>query len=309
MINIMKLINRFFLIIVAIICVSNLHAQQLPQYTQYIYNTMSLNSGYTGTKDLLEAYLLHRSQWVGFEGAPKTQAFGVHSPISDRVGIGLNGFHDAIGPSDDTNIELSFSYKVKLSREINLSFGLNSGISLFSVDWSKGIFNQIDPLFNNNINNRIRPTLGSGIYAYSSKWYAGISVPNFLNYEFYDDMQEKISNREFHMFFIGGYVFDLSTEIQFKPAFMFKYVNATPLSVDLSGNFLFSERVTLGVNYRYSDSFSGLLGLQLNPSFFLGYSYDRTISGLQKYNDGSHEIILRYHLFKNGANLKSPRFF
>ncbi|AWH86970.1 hypothetical protein HYN59_09075 [Flavobacterium album] len=288
-----------------------LHAQQDPQYTQYMYNTLTVNPAYTGSTGNLEATLQHRTQWVGIDGAPQTQAFSIHSPMFDEhVGLGLSVVNDRLGPSNETYVNGNFSYTIPLGLDTKLAFGLRAGARMLNIDWSKGrAYQDGDPLLNTNINNRINPTIGSGIYVYDEKWYAGISVPNFLRSDYYNDVQEATVQDRLHYYVMGGYVFDLTEDVKFKPAVLAKIVSGSPLIVDASANFLLQDIVTLGVSYRWDDSVSGLAGFQITKGIFAGYSYDYSVTQLNKYNNGSHEIILRFQLVPNGSRIKSPRFF
>lgn len=285
-------------------------AQQDPQYTQYMYNTMSVNAGYAGQRNVLSATALYRTQWVGIDGAPKTITFGIHSPLkNERIGLGLNIVSDQLGPAEETSIDANVSYTIPVdeSGDLELSFGLKGGLHILDTDWSKGRFQNSDRLFNENID-LISPTLGAGLYLHSEKWYLGLSVPNILNTEYYDDFQESIATERLHYFLIGGYVFDLSDNTKLKPAFLVKGVSGAPLIADLSVNALFNDKFTLGLAYRWDDSVSGLVGFQINPGLFLGYAYDATTTALNNYNSGTHEIMLRFELQQIGKIL-SPRFF
>lgn len=286
-------------------------AQQSPEYTQYMYNTMMVNPGYTGSTGALEANLLLRKQWVGLDGAPQTGTLGVHSPVgSKKVSLGLNVISDKLGPSNENTLAGNVSYTLDLGVQTKLVFGLKAGIRVLNIDWSKGRFyDSNDVLLNSNINNKMMGLMGSGVYLYSEKWYAGVSVPNFLRYDYYDDIQESVVSDKLHYYFIGGYVFDLSESIKFKPSVLVKAVGGAPLSTDISANFLLQEKVTLGASYRWDDSVSALAGVQFLKDFFLGYSFDYTVTELNKYNDGTHEIILRYQLPQKTSTIKSPRFF
>lgn len=285
-------------------------AQQDPQYTQYMYNTMSVNAGYAGQRNVLSATALYRTQWVGIDGAPKTITFGIHSPLkNERIGLGLNIVSDQLGPAEETSIDANVSYTIPVdeSGDLELSFGIKGGLHILDTDWSKGRFQNSDRLFNENID-LISPTLGAGLYLHSEKWYLGLSVPNILNTEYYDDFQESIATERLHYFLIGGYVFDLSDNTKLKPAFLVKGVSGAPLIADLSFNALFNDKFTLGLAYRWDDSVSGLVGFQINPGLFLGYAYDATTTALNNYNSGTHEIMLRFELQQIGKIL-SPRFF
>ncbi|MCF6132063.1 PorP/SprF family type IX secretion system membrane protein [Flavobacterium wongokense] len=302
--------NTYCLLLISFIT-NVMNAQQDPEYTQYMYNTMTVNAAYAGSAGTLEAILLHRSQWVGIEGAPETQAFAIHAPLSnERVGLGLSAVNDKLGPSNELFLDGNFSYTIPLAYDKKLAFGLKAGVRMLNVDWSKGRFNNpIDPVLNENISNNFKPSLGAGIYYYSDKWYFGASVPNFIRNDYYDDVQEAVNRDRFHYFFIGGYVFDISDNLKFKPAFLVKAVSGAPLSYDLSANFLIHEKFTAGASYRWDDSVSALAGFQVTKSIFIGYAFDYTVSDLNKYNDGSHEIILRFQMQKKSSQMKSPRFF
>lgn len=304
-----KILKRYFLICAVLITIK-IQAQQEPQYTQYMYNTLTINPGYTGSPGYLEAVLLHRSQWVGIDGAPRTQAFTLHSPVGEKVGLGFSAVNDALGPANELYVDGNFSYTIDVGYESKIAFGLKAGARVLNIDWSKGIFLQDgDVLLNNNINNRIAPTIGAGVYYYTDRWYIGGSVPNFIRSDYYDDVQESTVSDRLHYYVMGGYVFDISDGLKFKPAVLGKIVSGAPVTVDVSANFLIQDVLTLGASYRYDDSVSALAGFQISRSIFAGYSYDYSVTELNKYNNGSHEIILRFQLVPKSSRIKSPRFF
>ncbi|MAT89500.1 MAG: hypothetical protein CMC35_02305 [Flavobacteriaceae bacterium] len=286
-------------------------AQQDPQYTQYLYNTMSINPAYAGSLEALDVVGTYRDQWVGIDGAPNTQNLGIHTPLrNDRIGLGINISHDRLGPSREVLINGNFSYKLQLSPTLKLGLGLKAGVNFLNVDFSEGQFQDPnDPVLNTNVDNRTTLTLGTGAYLYSNNWYLGLSVPDFITDSFYDNMDQSISEEELQYYLIGGYVFDLSTDFRLKPAFLLKYLRNTPIVVDVSANVLYRERITFGVSYRYEDAISGVVGFQIIPSVFVGYSYDYTLTDLGDFNDGTHEIVLRFTLVKQSKRINSPRFF
>jgi type IX secretion system PorP/SprF family membrane protein len=285
------------------------YAQQDPQFTNYMYNTMTVNPAYAGQRETLSILALNRSQWVGIDGAPTTQTFSIHSPLkNEQLGLGLNVVNDALGPSNETFIDANFSYTLLLNdNDLKLSFGASAGLHILSTDWSKGIFQNPDVVFNENIN-LTSPLIGAGAYLHSRKYYIGFSVPNFLQTDHYDDFQESLATERMHFYLIGGYVFDLSPTLQFKPAFLTKAVSGAPLIVDVSANFWINEKVTLGLAYRWDDALSFLAGFQISRHFYFGYAYDWNQTGLSNYTGGSHEFFLRYELNRVGKIL-SPRFF
>ncbi|OIQ21017.1 MAG: hypothetical protein BM557_04450 [Flavobacterium sp. MedPE-SWcel] len=310
----MKLFFNFlkgYLPLLILCVVQPVVGQQEAQYTQYMYNTLTINPAYTGSTGGVDALLLHRSQWIGIDGAPRTQAFTIHAPMwNEKVGLGLSAVNERIGPTDEFHIDGNFSYTLYLGQQGRLAFGLKAGARSMSIDWSRGRYYQEgDPLLNRNINNNIAAMIGSGVYYYTDKWYAGVSVPNFIRNDFYDDVQESVVSDRLHYYIIGGYVFDLSESLKFKPAFLGKLVTGAPVTVDASANFMFQEKFVLGASYRWDDSVSALAGFQINDKIFVGYSYDYSTTDLNKYNDGSHEFVLRFQLKPKTARIKSPRFF
>lgn len=286
-------------------------AQQDPGYTQYMYNPLTVNSAYAGSTGTLEAVLIHRSQWVGIDGAPSTQSFTVHTPLgNDKIGLGFSAVNDNLGPSNELYLDANFSYTLMLSYTTRLALGVKAGARMLNVDWSKGrYYDGTDVLLNSNIDNKLTPSIGAGAYLYGEEWYVGASVPSFIRSDYYDDVQQSVELERLHYYLMAGYVFDFSDALKFKPAMLVRGVNGAPLSLDVSANFLIQEKFMIGAGYRWEDSVSVLAGFQLSKNFFVGYSYDYTTTDLNKYNDGSHEILLRFQLSPKSNQIKSPRFF
>ncbi|MEB3801805.1 type IX secretion system membrane protein PorP/SprF [Flavobacterium columnare] len=287
-------------------------AQQEAQYTQYMYNTANVNPGYTGTRGCFSALVMHRSQWVGLEGAPKTNTVAMSTPLglNNRMGLGVSVINDKIGPSDENAISVDLSYNINTSENSKLSFGIKGTANFFSVDFNKTkIHNVSDGLIRQNVDNRFFPNIGAGAFWYSDKTYVGLSIPFILEQKYYDNDVQYVASERMHPHLIAGHVFRLSSEVQFKPTTMIKYVNGAPLQVDLSGNFWFNEKFSLGAAYRWNAAWSAMAGFQINDSWLIGYAYDRDVTRLGNFNSGSHEVFLRYELFKRVEKVVAPRFF
>ena len=297
-------------------------AQQDPQYTQYMYNTQVVNPGYAGSREALSFGLLYRTQWVGLDGAPKTGTFTVNSPIGslENMGLGLSIVRDELGPSIESNVTIDYSYTINTSDDGKLAFGLKAGLDLLDVDFTK--LNIADPgdVFETNIDNRIQPQIGSGVYYHTEKFYAGLSVPNFLTTKHFDESTlDDIQNGGFngsitaaerlHYFLIAGYVFDLNENLKFKPATLVKAVSGAPLQWDVSANFLLYEKVTLGAAYRWSAAMSAMVGFQASDEIFIGFGYDYQTTDIEDFSDGSYELMVRFDLFKKPERVLTPRFF
>jgi len=292
-----------------VLALQNSDAQQDPQYTDYMFNTLTVNSAYAGSRGHLTVTGLHRTQWVGLDGAPQTQSLSIESPVGKNVGLGVVLVNDRLGPSDEFYLDANFSYTINLNNDSELSFGIKGGGRLLNIDWTRGTFQEQEDVFQQPIENKFLPTVGAGVYWHSDKSYIGLSVPNFLTNEHYDGVQNAIAAERLHYFLIAGKVFDLSPRIKFKPAFLGKFVVGAPIIADLSANFMFDDTLRLGVAYRWDDSVSGLIGLQIGPKLMIGYAYDATTTRLRNFNSGTHEIMLRFELRSREKQLKSPRFF
>jgi type IX secretion system PorP/SprF family membrane protein len=294
--------------------VTSSFGQQDPQYTHYMYNMNVVNPAYAGSRETLSFGILGRTQWVGIDGAPRTITANIHAPVGNNLGLGLSVIADEIGPVKEQNIYADISYTLEVSDEAKLAFGLKAGFTFFNVDLVNLTLPDntqgIDDLFDENGNNTF-PNIGAGLYYYTDDYYIGLSVPNILQTVHFDKSNNIVSkaSEKMHGFLTAGYVFNLNENIDFKPAVMLKAVPGSPLSVDISGNFLINERFELGLAYRFDDSIDGLVSFLVTDDLRVGYSYDYTLSNLGDYNSGSHEIFLQYDVNLSRKNLKSPRFF
>ncbi len=287
-------------------------AQQDAQYTQYMYNTVSVNPGYAGSRGHMSIAALHRSQWVGLDGAPKTQTLNLHSPIGYRgVGMGVSIVNDQIGPTSETNFDIDFSYTIYTSTEGRLSFGLKASAHLLDIRFSE--LNQFAPdqTLEQDVDNRLSPNFGAGIYYHTQKFYAGLSVPRFLQTSHFDESSLSTAKEQMNFYFITGYVWDLNPFLKFKPTLLTKVVQGAPLQVDLSANFMLNDKFILGAAYRWDAAVSGMVGFNVSENVLIGMAYDREVTelGSAAFNDGSFEVILRYDFIKTKGQMKSPRFF
>lgn len=306
----MKSYLKYILIIICAGFGSSAFGQQDPQFTQYMYNTLSVNPAYAGSRGNLSILGMYRTQWVGLNGAPTTQVLAIDGPVGNNVGLGIIITNDQLGPSNETFFDANFSYTIELDKDNKrLSFGLKGGGRLFNVDFSKGLFEDPDIAFQNNIENKFFPTIGAGVYYHTDNGYFGFAIPNFFSEEHYDGSVQQIATERLHYYLIGGRVFKLNQDVLFKPAFFVKWVPGSPIIADLSANFLIKEVLTLGAAYRWDDSFSGLLGVDISPKLHIGYAYDLTTTNLKNYNNGTHEIFIRFELRSLTRKLKSPRFY
>ncbi|WP_396150771.1 type IX secretion system membrane protein PorP/SprF [Flavobacterium sp.] len=285
-------------------------AQQDAQYTQYMYNTINVNPAYAGSRGVMSIFGLHRTQWVGLDGAPVTNAASINTPINNsNLGVGLSFVNDKIGPTNENAISADVSYTVKTSETFKLSFGVKGTANLFNLDVSKLTPKDDDPILLNNIDNQFTPNIGAGVYFHSDKMYVGLSVPNFFETKRYNDDDIALNAERMNFYLIAGYVFDLTYNLKFKPALLTKAVEGAPLQVDVSANFLYNDKFMLGAAWRWDAAVSAMAGFQITDGLFIGYGYDHETTRLRRFNSGSHEIFLRFELFKKHSKIVSPRFF
>ena len=271
----------------------DLHAQQDPHYTQYMYNMNVINPAYAGSKENLSIGLLYRKQWVDIEDAPTTFTLSGHSPVGKNVGLGLSVISDKIGPVEENNIYGDFSYTLNLGGEHKLAFGVKAGITLHQVGLFSDIYNTLpdpnDPAFAQDTNNSYF-NLGSGLFYYTNKYYLAFSVPNMMKSKHLDFDGREFGSEVSHYFLTGGYVFDVSTNIKFKPFFMFKSAFNAPSSFDLSTNFLFNEK------------FEGSVAHHLDNKYVMYISEDihKKYSG---YGRDLHRLLVLNELYIQGTIL------
>lgn len=300
--------KKYFITLILFSCV-NTYAQQLPQFTQYMYNTISINPAYAGSRDAFSLVGLHRSQWSGLEGAPSTQTLSVHSPLrNEKIGLGLSIINDQAGYENYTYVYGDFSYTIKVADMTTLSFGLKAGMSYYNLDEELLVDVPDDPFFTGSTFNRWTPNFGVGLFLSSQDWYVGLSAPKLINND-NNEHSEYVSLEQVHYYLTGGYVFDLNSNLKLRPSFLTKTTRGAPLSVDLTGTLIFDEKLYLGANYRIDDAIGAFVDFQILESLRVGYAYEYTVSDLQPYTSGSHEILLIYEFRLGNTIYKSPRFF
>src|SRR5690606_3160734 len=256
-----------------------------------------VNPAYAGSKESLSLTALYRKQWSGLDGAPETITFSAHSPIGEKVGLGLSAIKDELGPIKETNVYVDFSYTLQLGDQAKLALGLKAGATFHDVGLtSLELQDPNDPFFSQDISN-VYPNIGAGAFFYTDKFYLGVSVPNFLNSVHLDENGLKYGSETQHCFATTGYVFNVSENFKLKPSVMVKSAFEAPLSFDGNLNALFYDRFEIGASYRLDDSFSGLVGFQVTDYIRIGYAYDHIVSDLDVVTSASHEVILTFDLY------------
>ncbi|MDB9721219.1 type IX secretion system membrane protein PorP/SprF, partial [Winogradskyella sp.] len=268
-------------IIAVLLLALQMHGQQDPQYTQYMYNMNIINPAYAGSREGLSFGLLYRNQWTGIEGNPETGTFFGHTPLGNNLGVGLSLISDRIGPVTETNVFADISYTLKLGGEHRLAFGVKAGATFHDIGLTDlDVIDPSDPFFANDINTTT-PNMGAGLFYYTNKYYVSLSVPNLLSSVHLDANGNKIGSETQHYFLTGGYVFDLSPNTELKPSVMIKSAFDAPTSFDVNLNARFFKKFEIGASYRLDDSFSGLVNFAISPAVRVGYAYDAISSDIK----------------------------
>ncbi|OEK09207.1 hypothetical protein A8C32_10785 [Flavivirga aquatica] len=294
-------------------------AQQDPLFTQYMYNMSVINPAYATTEQgILNLGGLYRTQWVGVEGAPKTGSFFAHTPINEKIEIGISFTNDNIGDIvNENNVYADFAYVLPVGIESKISFGLKAGLTFFDTIFNGFVLQSgnttTDIAFNENIS-EVFPNLGIGTFFFTDHYYLGISVPNMLSTKHLESESgvKATGVQSVHYFFTGGYVFDINSKLKLKPAFMSKAVKGAPLALDITANALINKKLEAGLGYRFGDGINALVNFKITSGLRIGYAYDYTTTNLGVFNSGSHEIFILFDIdlfgFKGGYD-RSPRFF
>ena len=319
------------LLMLMIIGSFNANAQQEYMITQYMYNGLALNPAYAGIHDGISVGALWREQWTAIDGAPNTQLLSIHSPLNYRyASVGAVLYRDVIGVKTEYTGYFSYAYRIQVGQKSKLSMGLQMNLHNFSNDVSRlenqrGLAQQTntsDPLYQEFVADNLgfKWNFGAGLMLHSDRYYVGVSIPQLLNRKYFENLPDDIESSRLvrHLFVSAGYVFNTNSSVVLKPNVLVKAVQNAPVEFDLNLNALLAKVLWLGVSFRSElsqgqekksgplESISGLIALQVNPQFQVGYAYDLTATSI---NTNSHEIMLNYIFNLPTNKILTPRYF
>jgi|LakMenE18May11ns_1017448.scaffolds.fasta_scaffold9959105_2 type IX secretion system PorP/SprF family membrane protein len=302
------------LLLLTLATCARLSAQQEVMISQYMFNGLLLNPAYAGTHGYISSSLLHRSQWVQVDGAPRTSVLAVDGPVmNERMGLGLSIVHDRIGISRELDMSAHYAYHLKLGERSKLSLGLRAGLSLYSAQFTDLVYwDNNDQVYQSNINNAPVGRFGFGAYWYNATSFVGLSIPTIVAADgkitpAVGDALDHYYTQ--HYYLHAGKVFPLSESFDIKPSTLIKYLPNAPAQADINCNLLYRELVWFGVGYRTGDAFVGMVEFQISPQIRAGYAYDMSTSQLRTYTSGSHEVMLGIDFGRDLIKIKTPRYF
>jgi type IX secretion system PorP/SprF family membrane protein len=304
--------NRFVLSIFAVLLSGNLFGQMFPLSDHYTFNTLVINPAFAGCSDALSASVSYRTQWVGFQDAPKSYLLSVHTPIdNDRMGLGLLMVNNSLGIYRETSFIGNYAYRRELYQG-TIALGLGFGAIVFNNAWHElEVADADDDLLTDNPESAVLPDFSVGTYYYTEKYFVGISLPLFLSHELDQGSKKyKIKNdfSAYNYFFTGGYEATLSPRIKLLPSFLIKYQPGHAVQVDFNTQLNIRDRIWMGIGYRSGKMLVGMLQCQLNDQLRMAYAYDFDLSRTAQYKKGSHEILLNY-VFSYTRKIVGPRQF
>ena len=287
-----------------------------PVYSQYLQNGLLINPAYAGSRGSLSAFLSYRMQWMGIPDAPVFQSVSLNTPMkNDKVGLGIMAQFMKFGFTKSQSIYASYAYHIRLKKG-KISFGLKGGFDRSNTDYT-GILTTTknDPVFTGNDKPYFLPNIGAGIYYFSDKLFAGVSVPSFLSYRkntATGSLEAYHSFSQYDLVFFAGGLITFSEAFKFKPSVLVDYSlqNTKNLTqFDINCNFIFGDLIWVGGSWRTSEQVAvGIIQVQLNPQLMFGFSYDYPVGRMNSYSKGSSEFILRYE-FGYKVSSANPRYF
>ncbi len=301
-------INIYIVLLLLLITYGSGLGQQKPAQSLYMFDQSLLNPAYVGSHVQLSGTLINRNQWVNLPGAPVTQTFSVHSSFFDaKVGVGLVMTRDIIGIHEDYGLYGNYAFHLPMANDAKLSMGLQAGFNHLTSDFNMlNIRDQTDPNLRGALS-KLNPNFGAGLYYYAEDFYAGFSVPYLLENKIVDVEGVLSEARQSRNYYIhGGVTLRPSNVFAIKPAALVRMQEGAPFGFDLNTTFIYDETVGLGVSYRSNDALIGLFELRLLPELHLGYAYDYTTSDLNKFSNGSHEIMVNYRVKVTRGHKSKP---
>lgn len=297
----MMRIKIYILSLIAILGVLSLNAQQVQQFTQFRFAPLSYNPAFTGNDEFFNALALHRTQWTGIKDSPRTYFMSLDAPSkSGKMGFGGVIYTDVAGPTRRFGAKATYAYKLQITEETKLSFGVAFGLTQFSIDGSQIDLRETgDQAMTGQIESELKPDASFGLVYYSDKYFVGLSADQILNNELDLYPGDGDGKMAVHYYLSGGYKFKVSDDFEIEPSVLLKYVQPIPVQLDFTTRIIYKGNLWLGGSYRTNDAAAVYAGYRIMDYLTIGYSYDITTSDLKQYSDGTHEIFIQFRFGKS----------
>jgi type IX secretion system PorP/SprF family membrane protein len=273
-------------------------SQSEPKLSIFSYNPLQYNPAYAGAFDGLSITGLYSSQWVGFDGAPKTLFFSAHSNVIEReIGVGVNITSDKLGPVQENQIVGNFAYNIFLNDDVSLNLGLKAGLDNYNLDYRiLTIENPQEAVIFEGSLNQYSPIVGAGFYLSNPNAYIGVSVPNLLKTNYYTGSQISIANTKPNYFLTAGYKFYLQDEVYLIPNILTRVTSGAPVCNLISLNLDYQNTLMFSMNVQPTSSLGGFFGYRFENNLSIGYAYDSAINKFSTASGGCHTFYLNFRI-------------
>ena len=290
--------------------VTSVSAQQDPHFAQYFDNTLFVNPAYAGSKEVLNVTAIHREQWTGFNGRPRSTTLSLHTPLPyESIGVGLTAVNDNIGPMNQTMVYADFSYTLKFKNsKSRLAFGVKGGVNIINASLTElNTTSPDDQKLSQNISNKVNPNFGFGVYYHLPNFFVGASIPKMLESSYYELSNTNLERR--HYYGIIGGVFDIAPKWKIRPSVQTKMTMGAPVSFDLSTAFIYNDLFWIGGLYRWNAAAGVFVQVNVTRQFKIGLATEFGVKSIRQYNTGTFEMLLSYDLRFKNKGVRSPRYF
>ena len=294
----------------SVLACTGIYGQQDAMFTRYMFNSMYLfnNPAYSGTHGHWTTNALYRTQWLSYDGAPQTFNLGAEGLIGKKqnAGLGFSMYHDKIGVDRMTDLSANYAYHIRMGNGQSLSIGIRGGALIYRSLLSQVVvWDPSDPVYSTGDVSGVIPRVGLGVFQYGPNHFIGLSIPTLMAWDnrttFSVDLDKNgILKRHYYMY--GGYVFNLENGIDLKPSVLLKYRPEAPLQADFNLNAWFQNMFSVGASYRTNDAVSVMVEIPIGERFRLGYAFDNTISAIQNFSSGTHEVMIGYNFITEDEN-------
>ena len=316
----------FIIVIFSLLGENSVCSQQLPQFSQYMFNGLHINPGYAGYKQEGYVQSTYRSQWTGFPGAPKTLSVTADFSANEgTMGFGFAFLNDELGPARTTGALFTYAYRIQTGKESFLGLGISAGASEYSIDRSKLNPNEWeDEVLMGGLTNLFTPNMNAGVFFNTSKFYVGFSTFNMIGKRKLEQEDVALAYHDFHYYLTAGVLLPISESVHVKPSILVKEVKGAPTNYDLNAMFLFYDRFWLGGSFRSNvkwgkdnldphlsnrNAVALLLEIFATDKLRVGYAFDHNMNVLSDLRNNSHEFSLGYYLSPRNAGMKNQRWF
>jgi len=294
-----------------LLCFGSVLGQQQTLFTNIILNQYLYNPAYAGVYKGIEVSANYRQQWAGFEDAPQTAIASAYGTFKKKpnMAIGAIVINDRSGLIGRTSVHASYSYHVRLGKKMNLGFGLSGGGVSYNVKmYNAKPYDTDDDYLKSNILNANAIDANAGLYLYSKSFFFGFSGQQIPSAKI--QWSNSMGRLTTHYYAFTGVNITLDKkkkEWVVQPSVLARFNSPAPYQIEGNLRVIYKNAFWIGGNYRVGASASGMFGCTISKMVTFAYSYDYATTSLQKYSNGSHELLLTLSIASKKAKKASDK--